>query len=127
MVRLLAAFFGFGACMCALTTFLLSVPGTPLDSLWRLNPDARLGFQSLGNATALALMLVVGVACALAAVGLWRGTVWGPPLAIIILSLNILGDLLNAFVRHDYRALIGLPIGGAMITYLIRTRKKDSD
>lgn len=122
MLRFFAVFFGFGACMCVLTILLLSFPGTPLDSLWRLNPTARLGFQSLGIATAIVLMLVVGIACASAATGLWRRTTWGPRLAVIILSFNILGDLLNAFVRHDYRALIGLPIGGAMIAYLIRAK-----
>jgi hypothetical protein len=45
-------------------------------------------------------------------------------LAIVILSVNILGDLFNVFARHDPRTLIGLPIGGVMIIYLIRNRKK---
>jgi hypothetical protein len=49
-----------------------------------------------------------------------RGARLGRWLALIILSLNIIGDLFNALVRHDYRALIGLPIGGAMIFYLAR-------
>jgi len=114
-----AAFFTFGATMCALTVFLLCVPGTRHDELWRLNPDAHEGFHSLGKIAAL-LMLVVGVACALAAVGLWRGARWGIWLALFILSVNIVGDLSNALIRHDYRALIGLPIGGAMIFYLLR-------
>ncbi len=105
--------------MCALTVFLLCVPGTPLDALWHLNPDAREGFHSLGK-TAPLLMLVVGMACAFAAFGLWRGARWGIWLALFILSVNIVGDLSNALIRHDYRALIGLPIGGAMIFYLLR-------
>lgn len=45
-------------------------------------------------------------------------------LALAILSVNILGDLFNALMRHDLRTLIGLPIGGAMIAYLICSRKK---
>ncbi len=105
--------------MCTLTTALLLFPGTPLDSLWSLNPDAHLAFQSLGN-WSLAFMVTVGIACAFAAIGLWRGTLLGTRLALIILSLNIIGDLFNAIVRHDYRALIRLPIGGAMIFYLAR-------
>jgi hypothetical protein len=121
MLKLLAAFFGFGAIMCALTIVLLLFPGTPLDLLWRLNPDAHSAFQSIGKA-AIALMLIVGTGCAFAAAGLWRTTVWGIRLALVILSLNIVGDLFNALVRHDYRALIGLPIGGAMIFYLARYR-----
>ena len=121
-LRLLAIFFGFGACMCALALFLLLFPGTALDAAWQLNPDARSGFQTLGK-TAVLLMLAVGVSCAAAAVGLWQGRRWGVRVAIAILTLNLVGDLLNALVRHDYRALIGVPISGAMIAYLaVRTR-----
>lgn len=69
-------------------------------------------------------MATVGTGCAAAAIGLWRGARWGTRIALIILSLNIIGDLTNAFVRHDYRALIGLPIGGAMIFYLARSERR---
>ena len=125
MLKFFAAFFAFGATMCALTSFLLLFPGTALDSLWRMNPDAHAAFNSIGRAAFL-IMFAVGFACAFAAVGLWRKTTWGIRLALIILSLNIVGDLFNALVRHDYRALIGLPVGGAMIFYLARYRKTDS-
>jgi hypothetical protein len=125
MIKLIAVFFAFGATMCTLTIVLLFVPGTALDSLWHLNPDAHLAFQSFGKASVL-LMLVVGAGCVFAAIGLWQSAFWGIRLALIILSLNIMGDLFNALVRHDYRALIGLPIGGAMIFYLARYRKADS-
>lgn len=119
----LALFFAFGATMCALTIVLLLFPGSALDSLWRMNPEAQRAFQSLGKMSIL-LMLMVGGACAAAAFGLWRGRRWGRALALTILSFNILGDLANALFRHDYRALIGLPIGGAMIVYLLRDRSK---
>ena len=125
MIRFFSVFFAFGATMCALTIVLLVVPGTALDSLWRLNPDAHVAFQSIGK-TALLIMLAAGTGCAFAAVGLWRNALWGLRLALIILSLNLAGDLFNVLVRHDYRALIGLPIGGAMIFYLARYRKADS-
>lgn len=120
MNKFFAAFFAFGATMCSLTIILLIFPGTALDSAWRLNPDAHLAFQSLGKAAVL-LMAGVGTACAFAAIGMWRGTRWGVRLAVGILAVNIRGDLFNAFVRHDLRTLIGLPIGGAMIVYLIRS------
>ena len=125
MLKFFAAFFAFGATMCALTLFLLLFPGRVLDSIWRMNPDAHAAFGSIGNAAFL-IMFAVGVACSLAAIGLWRNTIWGLRLALTILSLNIVGDLFNALARHDYRALIGLPVGGAMIFYLARYRKADS-
>ncbi len=123
MIKLFAGFFAFGATMCTVTIVLLLLPGTSLDSLWRLNPDAHLAFQSVGK-WAVLLMFAVGTGCAFAAVGLWRKSLWGIWLALTILSLNIVGDLFNALVRHDYRALIGLPVGGAMIFYLARYRSR---
>jgi hypothetical protein len=66
-------------------------------------------------------MLTVGIACLFAAIGLWRGTVWGTRVALTILSINIIGDIVNALFRHDYRALIGLPVGAAMILFLVRS------
>ena len=68
-------------------------------------------------------MAVVGVACGLAAVGLARNAAWGRRLAIVILIVNLIGDSLNALLRHDPRTLIGLPIGGLMIWYLLKKRR----
>jgi len=104
--------------MCALTVSLLLFPGSALDWLWRLNPDALLAFQSLGS-WSLVLMGTVGIASLFAAIGLWRAKPWGVWLALIILSINMLGDLTNVFVRHDYRGLIGVPVAGAMIFLLL--------
>lgn len=117
-LNLLAAFFAFGAIMCALTLVLLLFPGSLLEPLWRLNPEAQVGFRTIGH-WALVLMLVTGIACALASAGLLRRAEWGRRLAIAILSVNLLGDLGNAVIRHDYRTLIGLPIAAALIAYLM--------
>ena len=104
--------------MCALTVCLLLFPGSALDSLWLLNSDAQLAFDSLGY-WSFVLMLTVGTACLFAAIGLWRARPWGTWLALIILSINVLSDLTNVFVRHDYRGLIGVPVAGAMIFFLL--------
>ena len=123
MNKFFAVFFALGATMCALTIVLLLFPGTSLDSLWRLNPEAHSTFRYLGRMSVL-LMFVVGTGCAFAAIGMWQGSRWGVRLALVILSVNILGDLVNALMRHDLRTLIGLPVGGAMIAFLVRNRKK---
>ena len=122
-IKLLAVFFAFGACMCALTILLLSFPGGALDSIWRLNPDAHSAFQSMGKVSIL-LMSMVGIACASAAIGLARGAAWGRWLALAILAVNLVGDSVNAFARHDFRTLIGLPIGGAMMFYLLKVERR---
>ena len=114
-------FFVFGASMCLLTIALLLFPGTALDSLWRLNPEARAAFQSLGKIS-IALMVVVGAACASAAIGLVRDRRWGRNLAVVILAVNLGGDLINVFARGDLRPLIGVPIAAALIIYLLRAR-----
>jgi hypothetical protein len=119
MIKWFAAFFAFGTAMCTLTILLLVFPGTKLDAAWRLNLDAEVAFQSIGKA-AILIMFVVGTACAAAAIGLWRKRVWGIRVALSILSANIIGDLLNALVRHDWKALVGEGIGGAMFFYLAR-------
>lgn len=119
-MKVLVAFFAFGATACAITIAALVMPGGMLDVVWRLNPEAQLGFQKIGTPLSVLLMLAVGAACASAAVGLARRTKWGRRLAMGILAVNLLGDSVNAVVRHDPRTLIGLPIGGAMMAYLWR-------
>ncbi len=74
---------------------------------------------SLG-AVAVSLMLAVFVGCSLAAVGLIRKIWWGHRLAVGILAVNVVGDTANALLRDDLRTLIGVPIGVALIVYLLR-------
>jgi hypothetical protein len=115
-------FFIFGVSMCILTIALLCFPGTRFDSLWRLNADAHAAFESIGY-WSVVIMVVVGTACFFAAVGLWRGARWGTRAAIIILVVNMIGDLSAALLKADFRTLIGLPIAAAMIVYLARSEK----
>jgi len=126
-IKLLSIFFAFGAAICLITIVALLFPGCVLEPIWGLNPDAHTAFQKIGKLSIL-LMFVVGSACASAAIGLATRTRWGRQLALGILIANLIGDLVNAFVRHDFRTLLGLPIGGAMIAYLLmRGRVEDGD
>jgi uncharacterized membrane protein (DUF2068 family) len=120
-VTAISIFFAFGTFMAALSVAMLLLPGTSLDRLWQLNPQAKQGLAHSG-ALGMVLMLAVSSACAAAAVGVWRCRRWGWWLAVAILSVNLAADLGNAMVLNDWRALIGLPIGGAMIGYLILRR-----
>ncbi len=120
-ITLLVVFFSFGVLVCSLVIAALLFPGGTLDSIWRLKPGARADFQLLGG-WSVALMGTVGTACGLAAIGLARRAEWGRRIALGVLSVNLLGDLLNAVLRHDAKTLIGLPIGGCMIAYLLSRR-----
>ena len=120
-ITALALFFAFGAIMSGLTAVMLLFPGSWLEPLWRLNPRARDGFAALGP-WAVLLMAVVCIACATAALGLRGCKRWGYWAALTILSINLIGDTANAVIAHDWRTLIGLPIGGAMIAYLLTKR-----
>jgi hypothetical protein len=115
----LALFFGFGALAAGLSALSLAFPGSALEAMWRLNPTARADLGRLGP-WAVLLMLVVSAACAAAAAGLWHGWPAGRRLAIALLVVNLTGDMLNALLRGDLRTLVGLPIGGAMLRYLLR-------
>jgi hypothetical protein len=110
--------------MSGATAVALGVPGSVLEALWRLNPVARSALEHMGP-WGVILMLGVMAACAGAAVGLWRQERWGHRLAVGVLGVNLVGDVLNALLRGDRRALIGLPIGGAMLAYLLSRRVRD--
>ena len=114
----LAGFFALGAVIASATGVALRWPGTVLEPMWRLNPQAHTAFLGMG-AWAVPLMLVVAAACALAAIGLWQRTRWGQRLALGLLAVNLVGDATNALIRGDLRTLIGLPIGGLLIAYLL--------
>ena len=116
-IKLRSLFFAFGAVICLITILALLSPGGALDPIWRLNPDAQAAFQKIGKLSIL-LIVVVGSACALAAIGLATRAGWGAST-----HSRHSHDLLNALVRHELRTLIGLPIGGAMIAYLLIVRR----
>jgi hypothetical protein len=119
----LSGFFVFGATMSFLTCIALLFSGSRLEPMWRLNPQAHEAFLQMGS-WAIGLMAVVCLACALSARGLWIRARWGHRLALGVLTVNLIGDVMNAIVRGDLRTLIGLPIGGALIAYLLSARVK---
>jgi len=118
-IILLVIFFTAGALICCIVMLALAFPGSFLESIWRLRPDARLEFEQFGD-WSIALMAAVGAACGVAAFGLARGAEWGRQLAIGVLTVNLVGDTFNAVFRHDLRTLLGLPIGALMIWYLMK-------
>lgn len=122
-IILLSIFFGAGALLCIVVMLALAFPGSFSEMIWRVRPDAQIGFQEFGE-WSIALMAAVGAACGLAAFGLARRAEWGRRIALCVLTVNLVGDAFNAVFRQDLRTLIGLPIGGLLIWYLARCRGK---
>ena len=114
----LVVLFAFGALASGISVITLSFPGTALDLLWRVNPKGHAGLLA-SRPWSVLLMLGVCVACAAAARGIMIRARWGRRLGLIILSINILGDTANALFLGDLRTLIGIPIGGALVYYLL--------
>ena len=122
-ITALCLFFIFGALMSGSTAVMLATPGGALDFVWRLRPSAREELALLGPWGVL-LMATVSLACLGAAVGLWTGRRAGYRLAVALLVTNLAGDLANAAVRSDPRTLIGIPIAGLLLWYLVRRHPK---
>ena len=125
-VTFLSLFFFAAAAISYVTAVSLLDPEGPLEGVWRINPIAREGLAEMGG-WAPALLFGVGAACALAGVGLWRRKVWGRRLALGVLTVNLIGDFANVFVRGDERALIGMPFVGLLTFYLLSGRAKRSE
>ena len=115
----LSLFFAAGTVPSLASAVAILFPGEWSEAMWRLKPEAQQDFARMGG-WAAPLMILVAVACASAAVGLWIRRRWGYRIAVGLLSVNLVGDVLNGLVRGDWRTLIGVPIGGAMLAYLLR-------
>ena len=74
---------------------------------------------------AIVLMFVVCLACASTALGLWRGAKWGYWLAVVMLAVNLFGDVANALLRKERKALIGIPIVVVILIFLASRRVRD--
>jgi uncharacterized membrane protein (DUF2068 family) len=120
-LSVLCIFFAI-ACAIALTVAVsLALPDSPLEPMWRLKPRARLELGALGL-WAVVLMLAVSAACAVCAVGLWRGARWGHVAAVGMLAVHLVADTLTVVLGIEPRALVGIPVVAAIIGYLLTRR-----
>lgn len=120
-VSALSIFFLAGAIICAIAITALLFPKGFLDPIWRLNPRGHEGFLRIGG-WAIALLTVVACACTSAALGLWLGRRWGHVIAVGLIGTNLIGDILNVLFGTEPRAIIGVPIAGGILIYLMSQR-----
>jgi hypothetical protein len=114
-------FLFFGAIMASLATTTLLWRGTALDRLWALNPIAYKQLAPLGRTVGI-LFLLLSAALTTAGIGWFRRRLWGWRLAVVIIAIQVLGDLVNC-VRGDWlRGGTGVIIAGALLLFLLRPR-----
>jgi amino acid permease len=120
-ITALSIFFLFGAGVSFIAFVSLLLPGSFLEPMWRLNPRAREGFAAIGL-WAVVLMCTVSAACLLASIGLWRAERWGYWVAVILLCVNLVGDITNVLLEIEPRAAVGIPIVLAILAYMANKR-----
>ncbi len=116
-VTAIACLFAFGALASGLALATLAVPGGAVDTIWRVNPRGHDAFLRMGP-WAYLLLGTVCLACAATAYGMTAGKKWGYRAAIVMLSVNLVGDLLNVLTGNEPRAVIGVPVVAMVLWYL---------
>jgi hypothetical protein len=117
----IGVFLLFGAVMASLAATTLLWRGTPLDRIWALNPSAYKQLAPLGSMVGI-LFLLLGVALTTAGLGWFRRRLWGWRLAVVIIGIQVLGDISNC-VRGDWlRGGTGVIIAGALLLFLLQPR-----
>jgi uncharacterized membrane protein YccC len=115
----MAVFLVFGATMATIAGITLLFPGSFLDPIWRLNPEAGEQLHQLGRGIGIAF-LGLGAAMVAAAIGWVKRRFWGWALAVIIIASQVLGDLVNALRGEFLKGAVGVVIAAALLAYLIR-------
>jgi hypothetical protein len=111
----------FGALMAFLAGTTLIWPGTALDRLWALNAPAYKQLAPFGTAVG-AFFLLLGTILTAAGVGWLRHRIWGFRLAVVIIGVQVLGNLVNAFRGDIVRGGVGSAIAVALLIYLLHPK-----
>ena len=114
-------FLFFGAVMANLAAITLLWRGTVLDRVWVLNPIAYKQLMPLGAAVGI-LFLLLGAALTTAGIGWFRRRIWGWRLAVVIITIQVLGDVVNCVRGGWLRGGAGVVIAGALLLFLLQPR-----
>jgi len=117
----IGVFLFFGAVMASLAATTLLWQGTVLGRIWALNPPAYKQLAPLGGWVGI-LFLLLGAALAIAGIGWFRRRLWGWRLAIVVISTQVLGDVVNCVRGEWLKGAIGVIIAGAVLLFLLQPR-----
>jgi hypothetical protein len=117
----IGVFLFFGATMSCLAATTLLWRGTVLDRVWALNPIAYQQLMPLGGAVGI-FFLVLTAALTAAGIGWFRRRLWGWRLAVVIIAMQVLGDVVNCLRGDLVRGGVGVIIAGALLLFLLQPR-----
>ena len=112
-------FLFFGATMALLAGTTLVWRGTILDRVWVVNAPAYAQLARFGKTIGVPFLLLAAI-LVVAAAGWFRRRLWAWRLAVAIIAIQVLGDVVNAFVGDALRGGIGFVIAVALLLYLRR-------
>ena len=121
----MAIFLFFGATVATLAGITLLFPGSFLDPMWQLNPEAGEQLRHLGRGIGIAF-LGLGAAMIIAAIGWIKRRFWGWGLAVLIITSQVLGDFVNALRGEWLKGAVGAAIAVALLVYLVRRNVRDA-
>ena len=121
----MAIFLFFGATVATLAGITLLFPGSFLDPMWQLNPEAGEQLRHLGGWIGIAF-LGLGAAMIAAAIGWIKRRFWGWALAVLIITSQVLGDFVNALRGEWLKGAVGAAIAVALLVYLVRRNVRDA-
>ncbi len=114
-------FLFFGAIMACLAATTLLWRGTALDRLWALNPMAYRQLAPLGGTVGI-LFALLGAALTAAGIGWFRRRLWGWRLAVVIIAVQVLGDVVNCLRGDWLRGGTGVIIAGALLLFVLQQK-----
>jgi len=117
----MTVFLFFGATIATLAGITLLFPGSFLDPIWRLNPEAGEQLHQLGRGIGIAF-LGLGVMMIAAAIGWIKRRFWGWGLTVVIIASQVLGDFVNALRGEWWKGVVGVAIAGALLVYLLQPK-----
>ena len=124
-IAVLAVFSVVASVIAGIAAASLAWPGSPLEPRWQLNPRGHDVLARMDGWAVLLLAIVSG-ACVMAGMGLWLARRWGYTLAIVGLSIHLVGDILNVVLGIEPRAIVGIPIVIALLVYLSRPHVRNA-
>ena|ERR1700722_13094660 len=93
----------------------------PLDHLWPLNPTGYNQLAPLGCMVGI-FFLALAVILITAGIGWFQCRLWGRRLAVVIISTQVLGDVVSCFRADWLRGGSGVIIAGALLLSLWQRR-----